>query len=132
MKSCSLCERKCRIDRKHGERGLCGVGYKSRVASAFPHIGEEPELVPSGTIFFSGCNSRCVFCQNWDISQFPGMGDIWPPERIANWIMDNFTSGRIINANFVGGEPTPNTHNILKALKLLSINVPIVWNSNMY
>lgn len=132
IQNCTLCERKCRINRKEGKVGFCGVGYESRVASAFSHFGEEPEFVPSGTLFFAGCNSRCVFCQNWDISQYPRSGEIWGPKRIAEWLTTRFEVGAIINANLVGGEPTPNTHNILKALKFVDVNIPIIWNSNMY
>ncbi len=132
VESCTLCERKCSVNRKNGKVGFCGVGYHSRVANTFVHHGEEPELVPSGTIFFSGCNSRCVFCQNWDISQYPTKGDIWEPEKISDWVRKKFNNNEIINVNFVGGEPTPNTHNILKSLKLLDVNIPTVWNSNFY
>lgn len=132
VKSCVFCERKCRVDRTKGQPGFCGVGYKSHVASAFSHTGEEPEFVPSGTIFFSGCNSRCVFCQNYDISQQPSAGEVWDPERIATWLNGRFRMRSIINANLVGGEPTPNLHNILKAMRELDVNIPIIWNSNMY
>ncbi len=131
IEKCNFCERKCNINRKI-KTGFCGVGYKSRVASAFSHYGEEPEFIPSGTIFFSGCNSKCVFCQNYDISQNPAAGEVWEPEDISDWIERKFRSKSIINVNLVGGEPTPNLHNILKALRILEINIPIIWNSNMY
>ncbi|MEW6328826.1 MAG: radical SAM protein [Candidatus Micrarchaeota archaeon] len=128
--ACCFCERRCGVNRKKGARGECGVGYDSRVSSAFEHIGEEPELIPSGTIFFSGCNFHCCFCQNWDISQQPERGSAWTPEIIKNWIERE--KGLIKNVNLVGGEPTPNLHNILAALRLCETNLPIVWNSNMY
>lgn len=130
VQSCIFCERKCRVNRKIGELGFCGVGYESRVASAFIHMGEEHFFIPSGTIFFSGCNSRCVYCQNWDISQYPKNGEIWTPEKIASWIEKN--KEFVKNVNFVGGEPTPNLHNILKALKISKVDLPIIWNSNFY
>ncbi len=69
---CRACPRDCGVDRSAGEVGLCHVGRYAFVASAFPHFGEEDCLRGrngSGTIFFGGCNLRCVFCQNWDISQ---------------------------------------------------------------
>ncbi|MCK4326877.1 MAG: radical SAM protein [Candidatus Diapherotrites archaeon] len=125
---CGFCERNCKVNRKEGELGWCRVGYESRVASVFTHIGEEDVFVPSGTIFFSGCNARCVYCQNWDISQNPAAGTVWPPARIAKWIEDI----ECININFVGGEPTPNLHWILKSLALSQRNIPIIWNSNFY
>lgn len=127
---CSFCERTCRVNRKKGELGMCRVGYESRISSAFEHIGEEPELVPSGTIFFSGCNMSCQYCQNWQISQFPSCGEVWPPQKIAEWVEHHRKFG-IRNVNLVGGEPTPNLHNILASLQLCRVNIPVVWNSNM-
>ncbi|MCS7007687.1 MAG: hypothetical protein NZL88_09065, partial [Gaiellaceae bacterium] len=65
---CLVCPRTCKVDRRAGEPGLCAVGRHAVVASSFPHFGEEDCLRGwrgSGTIFFSGCNLRCVFCQNW-------------------------------------------------------------------
>ena len=128
---CRLCERSCGVDRKSGERGVCGVGWTPRVASAFVHMGEEAPITPSGTVFFSGCNFKCVFCQNWDISQFPGSGEPVGPEELCR-LFEALRSRGVRNINLVGGEPTPNLHAILKALRILERNVPIVWNSNMY
>lgn len=128
IQSCVFCERKCGVNRKKGKLGWCKVGYESRVTTAFAHYGEEPELVPSGTIFFSGCTFHCVCCQNWDISQYPLAGEVWSPEKITDWIQNT----QCININFVGGEPTPNLHNILKAMKLSKRSIPMIWNSNMY
>jgi len=68
---CGVCPRLCKVDRLADQRGLCGIGAQAVVASHFPHFGEEDCLRGhngSGTIFFSGCNLRCVFCQNFDIS----------------------------------------------------------------
>lgn len=128
VEKCCFCERRCGVNRKKGELGWCKVGYEARVSSAFQHIGEESELIPSGTIFFSGCNFHCVYCQNWDISQYPNSGRVWSPSEIARWI----ENCGCINVNFVGGEPTPNLHWILKALKECNANIPVIWNSNMY
>jgi putative pyruvate formate lyase activating enzyme len=128
VENCVLCERRCGRNRKAGEMGWCRVGYPARVSCAYAHFGEEPELVPSGTIFFCGCNFRCVYCQNWNISQYPDHGNIWEPARIAKWI-ENYEA---VNVNLVGGEPTPNLHRILGALQLCNASRPIMWNSNMY
>ena len=71
MTSCVLCPRMCRVNRLDGETGFCGIGREPTVSSAGPHFGEEPPLVGvggSGTIFFTGCNLGCVFCQNGEIS----------------------------------------------------------------
>ena len=72
LQSCDICPRLCGVNRLQDERGFCRIGRQARVNSYAPHFGEEPPLVGrggSGTIFFSGCNLSCVFCQNYDISQ---------------------------------------------------------------
>ncbi len=135
---CRLCEHRCRTRRGDGRKGRCGV-QESRVASHFPHYGEERPLVPSYTVFLSGCNLDCVYCQNWDISTRPDQGDIIPPERMARLI-----EGRTIcppgspacrgirNVNWVGGDPIPHLPYVLRVLRELRSPVPQVWNSNMY
>jgi len=130
LERCEFCERACGANRKKGEVGWCRVGCESRVSSAFEHIGEEPELVPSGTIFFSGCNMSCQYCQNWEISQYPQSGSVWTPQKIAEWAEHHRKFG-VRNLNLVGGEPTPNLHNILAALNECEANIPVIWNSNM-
>ena len=123
---CVLCERRCKAKRPE-ETGVCGVGH-SYVSSMFEHWGEEPELVPSGTIFFSGCNFFCVYCQNWDIARFPKAGRLADPKAIASWI----ETANIRNINFVGGEPTLHLPTIIEILKHCKRNLPVIWNSNMY
>jgi putative pyruvate formate lyase activating enzyme len=132
LKSCVFCERRCKANRAAGKLGWCRVSDTSHVTAMFVHIGEERALVPSGTIFFSGCTMRCVYCQNWDISQFPNRGNPVTGVDLAKWIDGKAESGKIINANFVGGEPTPNLHTILDTLRHCLTNTPMVWNSNMY
>ena len=71
LASCELCPRLCRVNRVEGQIGYCRTGAKAAISSAGPHFGEEPPLVGSGgsgTIFFTGCNLGCVFCQNYEIS----------------------------------------------------------------
>lgn len=131
LKNCHFCERRCGVDRTAGERGVCGVGKRPRIASEFMHYGEEPELVPSYTIFFSGCTFKCRFCQNWDISQFPEEGAEADPKIIAR-LVEKARKNEARNVNWVGGDPTPNLHAILEALLLCEANIPSVWNSNMY
>lgn len=82
--------------------------------------------------FFAGDGILVHNCQNWDISQTSTAGEVWDPVRIATWLNSKFRTRAIINANLVGGEPTPNLHNILKTMKGLDVNIPIIWNSNMY
>jgi putative pyruvate formate lyase activating enzyme len=124
---CRICERKCHANRLSGIKGVCGV-VEPRVASEFLHYGEEPELVPSHTIFFSGCTFKCVFCQNWDISQFPESGMEMTAKEMATIIEKRSAN----NVNWVGGEPTPNIAFILDVLRNTEKNTPQVWNSNMY
>jgi len=131
LKSCHFCERRCGVDRTAGKVGVCGVGERSRIASEFMHHGEEPELVPSYTIFFNGCTFKCQYCQNWDISQFPGSGVEVSPQTLAK-LVESARGKGARNVNWVGGEPTPNLHTILETLNLCEVNVPSVWNSNMY
>lgn len=143
---CEICEWRCRVDRSSGEKGRCGV-LDPRISSDFLHYGEEPPLIPSYTIFFSGCNFRCVFCQNSDISTNPSGGTHIPSQLLSQRIAKKFGPGAgseihrvfggrrlpgAINVNWVGGDPTPNLAYVLEALRHSSTNLPQVWNSNMY
>jgi len=128
FQNCCFCERRCNVDRRE-QSGNCGVKQPG-VASEFLHIGEESVLVPSHTIFFSGCTFHCVFCQNWDISQF-NTGLYVEPLKLASVIAERKAQGSR-NVNWVGGDPTPNVLYILQTLKELNVNIPQVWNSNMY
>ena len=74
---CAICERRCGARRDEGKTGHCGV-LEARIASEFLHMGEEPDLIPSYTLFFSGCTFDCVYCQNWDISTMPRSGMAMP------------------------------------------------------
>jgi len=127
LKNCHLCERRCSVDRSRGEKGFCRV-TEPKISSEFLHHGEEPELVPSHTFFFSGCTFACVFCQNWDISQSPDAGACVKPETIVKSIENTVSR----NVNWVGGDPTPNIHFILSVLAKSSKNTPQIFNSNMY
>ena len=129
LENCHFCERRCRADRKHKKTGYCKLDAVSRYSAEFLHQGEEPELVPSHTIFFTGCNFRCAYCQNWDISQAPCSGTPILPQELAMTITLRRAYGSR-NVNFV--TPTPHTHTILRILNALKVNVPVVWNSNMY
>lgn len=131
LKSCHLCAHECHVDRPNGERGVCNVGIGMRVASSFEHYGEEAFLVPSYTIFFESCNLSCLFCQNWDISRATG-------ETPSHMVTEKQLAGAIdnhahcCNVNFVGGEPTPYLPFILETLRHVTIDIPVIWNSNMY
>lgn len=135
IRRCRLCEWNCRIDRvTFTKKGACRLDSTSRVSTWFQHYGEEPPLVGqggSGTIFFSSCNFRCVFCQNWDISQDPTSGAPVDSRQLG-LVMKSLRSQGALNINFVGGEPTPNLHTIVEAMNQVDVNVPMLWNSNMY
>ena len=131
LSGCRFCERRCGIDRR-SIVGTCGVDSNTYVSTYFLHMGEEAPLVPSGTIFYGGCNFKCVYCQNYDISQVsPRSGmKVTPTELAAIQEYLRFEGAR--NINHVGGDPTPNIHTIISSLKYVRINVPQLWNSNMY
>jgi len=139
---CVLCERRCEARRDRGEKGHCGV-LEPKISTDFIHMGEEPDLVPSYTIFFAGCTFNCVYCQNWDISTRPQAGREISPQEIAARIEARTTKrsesgllavlgGGARNVNWVGGDPTSNLPFILKAMRISRANIPQVWNSNMY
>lgn len=126
---CNYCEKACGIDRRY-EKGECAVDVPL-ISSEFLHVGEEPPLVPSHTVFFAGCNFNCVYCQNWDISQDPDTGLMLDDKDLA-LIIENRRRQGSRNINFVGGDPTPHLLYILRTMKLVRENIPVVWNSNMY
>ncbi len=131
LESCEFCERRCGVNRVKGEVGVCRV-KRTNVHSYFHHYGEEAPLVPSGTIFYGGCNFKCVFCQNHDISQeYPNDGEVVDAKKLAS-IQEELRLTGARNINHVGGDPTPNLHVILESFKYLNVNVPQLWNSNMY
>jgi putative pyruvate formate lyase activating enzyme len=131
LSSCHLCARKCKAHRREGKSGYCGCGSKITVSSVFEHLGEEPELVPSGTIFTMGCTMRCKHCQNWTISQWQETGHVYEPKELAREV-EQLRSNGCRNINLVGGEPTPWLEQWLRTFNHVNVNVPIVWNSNTY
>ena len=131
MQSCHFCTRQCGVNRLTSGLGYCGCGGTMAVSSIFAHMGEEPELVPSGTIFTMGCTTRCRHCQNWTISQWKEDSTEYKPEELARKIEQLRRSG-CRNANLVGGEPTPWLKQWLETFKHVSVSVPVVWNSNSY
>ncbi len=138
LKKCNFCERRCEANRHEGEKGYCCVPKDAYVSSAFLHYGEENVLVPSGTIFFQGCNFSCCFCQNYDLSQeWKKREDIGAVARyvdgisLANLANKLFEKGAL-NINYVGGDPIPNIHIIINNLKHQVNNVCQLWNSNFY
>ncbi len=134
MRSCKLCPHRCGVNRMKGEIGFCRSGKFPKIASYFPHFGEERPLVGSGgsgTIFFSACNMKCVFCQNYEISQLDE-GGICYYEELAT-IMINLQSRGCHNINLVS--PTHSVYAILKALEIAiqdGLSIPLVYNTGGY
>ncbi len=131
---CELCPRCCGIDRLAGQAGVCVTGKEPVVSSYGPHFGEEPPLVGhngSGTIFFSSCNLRCVFCQNYEISQ-GGFGREVSIEDLAEMMLSLARQG-CHNINLV--TPTHQLPMILSALEVAveaGLDLPIVYNCGGY
>lgn len=131
---CTLCTRQCMVDRADGELGYCKIGARAQIASTTAHFGEERPLVGSGgsgTIFFSGCNLRCVFCQNYDISH-RARGSARNAAQIAD-IMLRLQDQGCHNINFV--TPSHVVAQILAALPHAiegGLEVPLVYNTGGY
>ncbi len=134
LSKCTICPHKCKINRKKGERGFCGAGYEPVVSSAMPHHGEEPPISGnrgSGTIFFTYCNMKCVYCQNYQISQ-EREGRKVSTQDIADIILKLQAEG-CHNINFVS--PTIWIPQIVEALSIAKKNgltIPTVFNTGGY
>ena len=134
FEQCELCPRECGVNRQDGERGFCNAPAKLMVYTAHPHFGEEISLVGkngSGTIFFSNCNLRCVFCQNWPIA-IKGHGKEVPDEHLAD-IMIHLQEIGCHNINLV--TPTHVMPNILNATRIAfnkGLRLPLVYNTSGY
>jgi putative pyruvate formate lyase activating enzyme len=131
---CRVCPRDCDVDRTRDELGLCNVGRHARVSTHFAHFGEEDCLRGwngSGTIFFSFCNLRCQFCQNWETSQ-EGEGNLVSPDQLAAMMLELQARG-CHNINFVTPE-----HVVPQLLEALlracagGLRLPIVYNTSAY
>jgi putative pyruvate formate lyase activating enzyme len=131
MKSCRLCPRQCGVNRLAGEKGFCQATSQLFVSSYHPHFGEERPLVGkggSGTIFFTNCGLRCVFCINWQISQ-GGEGKATSIEELAEMMLRLQKIG-CHNINLV--TPTHYSAHILLALDIAAskgLRLPIVYNT---
>jgi len=131
---CTLCPRKCKVNRSEGQIGFCGIADMPVVSSVGPHFGEESVLVSrggSGTIFFAGCNLGCIFCQNFDISHHR-IGSKMTIEQLAQSMLDLQNYG-CSNINFV--TPTHVITAIVAAIELArkkGMTIPTVYNTGGY
>jgi putative pyruvate formate lyase activating enzyme len=134
LEHCVACPRKCGINRLNNEKKDCNIGRNVVVSSAFPHFGEEYCLsgrFGSGTIFFSSCNLRCVFCQNWDISQNIN-GQEFSAQDLSEAMLALQQHG-CHNINFVTPEHV--VPQVVEAIALAiedGLNIPIVYNTSAY
>ncbi|MCP4690164.1 MAG: radical SAM protein [Desulfobacterales bacterium] len=134
LEECRLCPRECGVNRLDGEKGFCRAPTRLVTHSAQPHFGEEKSLVGergSGTIFFSNCNLRCVFCQNWPISHM-GYGKEMGDEELADMMIHLQEIG-CHNINVV--TPTHVMPNILNATRMAlkkGLRAPLVYNTSGY
>ncbi len=133
MSVCNICPRGCNIDRRE-KTGYCGVGENVKISRAALHYWEEPCIsgdTGSGTVFFSGCNMKCVFCQNKEIST-GAFGKEITVERLADIFLELQAQGAL-NINLV--TPSHYTLQIIRAVKLAKENglqLPIVYNTSSY
>ncbi len=131
--SCTICPRTCNIDRS-AAAGFCGCSSVVRVARAALHFDEEPCISGtrgSGTIFFSGCNLKCIFCQNM-VLQNGTLGEIFSVPRLARTMLKLQAIGAH-NINLV--TPTPHRDALVEALRLAKndgLSIPVVYNTNAY
>jgi len=143
---CTLCPRDCRVDRTQREKGVCQTGNQASVSHALLHFGEEPVLsgthrfesvghrggrAGSGAVFFSGCNLKCLFCQNYQLSWLHE-GEPVTDMELAEMMLRLQGQGAL-NINFVS--PSHVVLPILRALKIAygqGLEIPLVWNSNGY
>ena len=134
LNCCTLCPRECKVNRNKGEVGLCGMDSKIKVARIAPHYFEEPPISGdkgSGAIFFSGCNLKCIFCQNYNIST-NNFGKEISINSLANKMVKLQKDG-VHNINLV--TPThfiPQIKDSIKQAKKIGLNIPVVYNTSSY
>jgi len=134
-KACELCPRRCGVDRTTNQLGFCGEGAHLRIATIEAHLGEEPPISGkngSGTVFFSGCPLRCLFCQNYQISQ-EGMGREWTLQEVVDRLTALYEHEGIHNVNFVTPDHfLPHIVAVVRSLRERGIRIPMVYNLSGY
>lgn len=134
LKDCCVCPRRCMVNRLAGETGFCGIGERAMISSANPHFGEEAPLVGrngSGTIFFTSCNLKCVFCQNYEISHLMEGQEVGAPT--LGGLMLKLQEIGCHNINFV--TPSHLVPQILDSVHwaaLHGLQIPLVYNTGTY
>lgn len=134
LNKCEICPRKCKVNRNNGELGYCKASNKMKIGGYHLHMWEEPIITGkngSGTIFFSYCNLRCAYCQNYDLS-FDSIGEYITIERLSD-IMLELQEMQAENVNLV--TPThyiPLIKNSIVLAKEKGLKIPIVYNTSGY
>ncbi|MFH0800876.1 MAG: radical SAM protein [bacterium] len=134
LRACSLCPRKCGVNRLNGKVGFCRAGAFARVFTSLPHFGEEPPISGkngSGVIFFSRCTGRCLYCQNWPMSR-EGRGEDLTIPQLSDLLLRLQEAG-CHNVNLVS--PTPYLPQVMSALEPAverGFNLPLVYNTSGY
>jgi len=134
MEKCSICPRNCNVNRDIGETGYCGESFNLRVALANLHMWEEPSISGnngSGTIFFSGCNLKCIFCQNFEISSENKGKYISTDELVDIFFALKKKGAHNINLVSCGHFLTKIRESITKA-KEKGFDLPFLYNTNSY
>ena len=134
LECCTMCPHECKVNRKDNKIGRCGAGVNVKIALVSTHECEEPcisKLHGSGTIFFSNCNLKCVYCQNYKISS-EGLGKEYSIEELADIMLKQQEKG-VNNINLV--TPTIYAYQIVQAIKFAKekgLNIPIIYNCSGY
>ncbi|MGE5583755.1 MAG: radical SAM protein [Bacillota bacterium] len=134
LSSCELCPRNCHVDRVNTHSGFCGSGFKPKVARIALHHWEEPPISGergSGAVFFSGCNLKCCYCQNYQLSHQTSGLEISIDELAERFLFLQANGAHNINlvtpSHFV-----PQIACAIKIARLMGLNIPVVYNSSSY
>lgn len=128
---CRLCPRDCRVNRQQGEIGFCGLDGRAWWFREALVWTEEPPLIPSHQIYFSGCNLRCEYCTVDEWNREPRAGKLFDTAELVKIIRQRHQEGAR-TLNLLGGEPAVNIAGILELLGQVEPETRVVWNSNMY
>lgn len=131
LRSCTICERRCGVDRLAGEPAPCGLAVDTHCFKRHLSYAEELELIPSYMVYFGGCNFRCAFCVQAPVCFDPARGErVWV-ESLAKECGRQVQAGAT-SINLLGGEPSLHLHTILELAAAADPSLPLILNSNFY
>lgn len=135
LSSCSVCPRNCGVDRMNGQKGFCGLDASMNIASICVHKGEEPVIIGDTgicNIFFSGCNLRCIYCQNYEISRPSSVSDNYTLESALDTIEGILSTG-VRSVGFVSpSHVIPQVMAILRGMKERGLKAVTIYNTNCF